>query len=126
MPLANSSYSMAPSHPVTVVRYPDLDARKAGNRRDCLRHGRAIITAKVQVMLTDEQYATLLALAEAKAKPVSVLVREAIVDQLLEEAVRAAKQKAAEQIAAMSLPVCDWPQMEEEIIQTHREDQPET
>lgn len=84
------------------------------------------LTAKVQVMLTDEQYETLIALAQAKGKPVSVLVREAIVDQLLKDARRAAKQKAAEQIAAMSLPVSDWPRMEDEIIQAHLEDEPDT
>lgn len=79
------------------------------------------LTQKVQILLTEEQHQILLALAKAQGKPLSVLLREAVVEQLLKEARRAAKQKAFEEIAAMSLPVADWPQMEEEIAQAHIE-----
>lgn len=79
-------------------------------------------TSRIQVLVTDEQYGALQALARARRKPLGVLVREAVVDQLLKEAVREAKRKAAEQIAAMDLPVADWAEMEDEIVRARIED----
>lgn len=79
----------------------------------------AILTHKVQVLLTDEQHRTLLELAKARGKPLSALLREAVVEQLLKEARRLAKRKAFEEIAAMALPVADWPEMEDEIERAH-------
>ena len=54
----------------------------------------AVLTQKVQVLLTDEQYQALLGLAEIRGKRLSELLREEIVEQLLAETRRAAKQKA--------------------------------
>lgn len=82
----------------------------------------SMLTRKVQVLLTCEQHRALLELAKARGKPLSALLREAIVEQLLKEARRVAKQKAFEEIAAMALPVADWPEMEEEIERAHAED----
>ena len=77
------------------------------------------LTHKIQVLLDDEQHRALLALAKAQGKPLSVLLREAVVEQLLKKARRTAKQKAFEEIVAMDLPVADWSQMEREIERAH-------
>lgn len=74
---------------------------------------------KVQVLVDERQHRALLALARAQGKPLSVLLREAVVEQLLKKARRTAKQKAFEEIAAMELPVGEWPEMEKEIERTH-------
>jgi len=77
------------------------------------------LTHKIQVLLDDEQHRALLALAKAQGKPLSVLLREAVVEQLLKKARRTARQKAFEEIAAMDLPVSDWTKMEKEIERSH-------
>ena len=74
---------------------------------------------KAQVLLTGEQHRTLLRLAKERRKPLSALLREAVVEQLLKEVRRVAKRRAAEEIASMRLPVTDWPKMEEEIERAH-------
>ena len=74
---------------------------------------------KVQVLVDERQHRALLALARAQGKPLSVLLREAIVEQLLKQARRTARQKAFEEIVAMDLPVADWSQMEKEIERSH-------
>jgi hypothetical protein len=74
---------------------------------------------KAQVLLTDEQHRTLLKLAKERGKPLSAILREAVVEQLLKEARRAAKRKAFEEITSMDLPASDWPEMEEEIERAH-------
>ena len=83
----------------------------------------AMLTQKVQILLTDEQHRALLTLAKARGKPLSVLLREEVVEQLLAEARRDAKRKACEEIIAMGLPVADWPEIEDEIERAHLEDQ---
>ena len=70
---------------------------------------------KVQVLLTEEQHRLLLKVAKAQRKPLSVLLREGVVERLIQETRRAAKREACEEIAAMALPVGDWPEMEAEI-----------
>jgi hypothetical protein len=77
------------------------------------------LTHKIQVLLDDEQHRALLALARAQGKPLSALLREAVVEQLLKKARRTARQKAFEEIVAMDLPVADWSKMEEEIERGH-------
>ena len=77
------------------------------------------LTHKIQVLLDDEQHRALLALAKSQGKPLSVLLREAVVGQLLKKARQTAKQKAFEEIVAMDLPVADWSQMEKEIERVH-------
>jgi hypothetical protein len=78
-----------------------------------------ILAHKIQVLLDDAQYAALLALAKAEGKSVSAFLREAVVERLLADVRRMARQKAFEEIAAMELPVGDWPDMEGEIEQAH-------
>jgi hypothetical protein len=77
------------------------------------------LTHKIQVLLDDEQHRALLALAKAQGKPLSVLLREAVVEQLLKKARRTARRKAFEEIVAMDLPVADWSQIEKEIERSH-------
>ena len=79
----------------------------------------ATLTHKIQVLLDDHQYRALSTLAETRGKTLSALLREAVVEQLLKEVRRTAKQKAFEQISAMTLPVGDWSEMEEEIERAH-------
>ena len=78
-----------------------------------------ILAHKIQVLLDDAQYAALLALARAEGKSVSAFLREAVVDRLLADARRMARQKAFEEITAMELPVGDWADMEGEIERAH-------
>lgn len=82
------------------------------------------LTQKVQILLTDEQHRALLKLGTARGKPLSVLLREAVVEKLLMEARQAAKRKAFEEISVMSLPVADWPEMEDEIQRDHAAELP--
>ena len=74
---------------------------------------------KVQVLLTDEQHRLLLEQAKAQRKPLSVLLREGVVEQVIKEARRAAKRQACDEIAAMALPVGEWADMETEIGRAH-------
>jgi hypothetical protein len=74
---------------------------------------------KVQVLLTDEQHRLLLTLAKAQRKPLSVLLREGVVEQVIKETRRAAKRQACDEIAAMALPIGEWAEMEAEIVRTH-------
>ena len=79
----------------------------------------ATLTHKIQVLLDDEQHAALVTLAKAHGETVSAFLRRAVVERLLTEARRVARQKAFEEITAMSLPVADWPEMEKEIERGH-------
>jgi len=73
-------------------------------------------TCRVQTVLTEEQYSLLQSLSEERGKSVSELIREAIEQVYLEEAVRQRRQAAVERLLALNAPVADWEQMEEEII----------
>ncbi len=73
-------------------------------------------TCRVQTVLTEEQYSLLQSLSEEQGKSVSELIREAIEQVYLEEAVRQRRQAAVERLLALNAPVADWEQMEEEII----------
>jgi hypothetical protein len=74
---------------------------------------------KVQVLLTDEQHRLFLKLAKAQRKPLSALLREGVVEQVIKETRRAAKRQACGEIAAMALPVGEWSEMEAEIVRAH-------
>ena len=74
---------------------------------------------KVQVLLTDEQHRLLIELAKAQRKPLSVFLREGVVEQVIKEARRAAKRQACDEIAVMTLPVGEWADMEAEIGRAH-------
>jgi len=79
----------------------------------------ATLTHKIQVLLDDHQHRALSTLAETRGKTLSALLREAVVEQLLKEVRRTARQKAFEEISAMTLPVSDWSEMEKEIERAH-------
>jgi predicted DNA-binding protein len=73
-------------------------------------------TCRAQTVLTEEQYSLLQSLSEESGKPVSVLIREAIEQVYLQEAVRQRRQAAVERLLALKAPVADWEQVEEEIV----------
>ena len=73
-------------------------------------------TCRAQTVLTEEQYSLLRSLSKKWGKPVSALIREAIEQVYLEEAIRQRRQAAVERLLALNAPVADWEQMEEEIV----------
>jgi hypothetical protein len=79
----------------------------------------APLAHKVQVLLTADQHRTLVRIAKAERKPLSVLLREGVVEHLVGKARRAARQKACDEIAAMDLPVEDWAKVEAQIERAH-------
>ena len=74
-------------------------------------------TERVQTVLTKEQYERLLELAEQEQKPLSVMIREAIVNGYLVKIDEQKRQQALANLLALDAPVADWPQMEAEIEQ---------
>ena len=79
----------------------------------------AELAHRVQILLTEEQHRSLRELAEARQKPLSVFLREGLVELVLAEARRATKRQAYADIVAMTLPVEEWPQMERQIERAH-------
>ena len=71
---------------------------------------------RVQTVLTDAEYRDLCRLSEETEKPISVLVREAIEEVHLRRVALERRRAALERLLALNAPVCDWEQMEEEII----------
>ena len=82
----------------------------------------AALSRKVQILLDDRQHQMLLALAKARGKTVSRLLREAVVERLLRKARRAGRRRAFDEISTMALPVGDWEDMEKEIARVHARD----
>lgn len=74
-------------------------------------------TRRMQTMLTDEQYEALVQLSAELDKPISVLIREAIEKVYFEQTRRERRCVALNRLISMNAPVCDWEQMEKEIIQ---------
>ncbi|GJM42540.1 MAG: hypothetical protein DHS20C20_28220 [Ardenticatenaceae bacterium] len=74
-------------------------------------------TERVQTVLTKEQYDQLMELAEYKQKPLSVMIREAVVARYLVKLDEEKRQQALANLLALDAPVADWPQMEAEIEQ---------
>lgn len=72
-------------------------------------------TERVQTVLTKEQYEQLMELAEYEQKPLSVVIREAVVQQYLAKIDAQKRQQALANLLALDAPVADWPQMEAEI-----------
>ena len=72
---------------------------------------------RVQTVLTQHQFQTLLQLSETTGKPLSLLIREAIEKVYFEQAQREQRQQALETLLSLNAPVADWDIMEEEIIQ---------
>ena len=75
----------------------------------------ALYTERVQTVLTKTQYERLLALAEQEQKPLSVIIREAVVERYFVQIDQQERQKALDALLALDAPVADWPQMEAEI-----------
>lgn len=76
----------------------------------------AIYTQRVQTVLTDEQFEKLSRISVESAKPMSVLVREAIEAVYFEQQQRQLRLTALEKLLRLNAPVGEWPDMEEEII----------
>ncbi|MCA9920030.1 MAG: hypothetical protein KC445_18865 [Anaerolineales bacterium] len=72
-------------------------------------------TERVQTVLTKEQYDQLMELAEYEQKPLSVMIREAVVERYLVQIDAQKRQQALANLLALEAPVADWPQMEAEI-----------
>ena len=77
----------------------------------------ALYTERVQTVLTKTQYERLLALAEQEQKPLSVIIREAVVERYFVHIDQQERQKALDALLALDAPMADWPQMEAEIEQ---------
>jgi predicted DNA-binding protein len=73
-------------------------------------------TQRVQTVLTDKQYAELTRLSADLAKPVSVLIREAVEIVYLDSIEKKRRLEALEELLSLEAPVADWEQMEAEII----------
>lgn len=76
----------------------------------------AILTQRVQTVLTDEQYRQLTHIAAETNKAISVLVREAVEAVYFAPEQEKRKLEALQEMFALEAPVADWEQMEEEII----------
>lgn len=76
----------------------------------------ANMTKKTTILFSPKMYAQLERLAKKEKTSVAGLLRQAVIRQyLLPQADREARIEAAAAIAAMQLPVADWPTMEREI-----------
>ena len=82
-------------------------------------------TKRVQTTVTDEQYQMLHELSEQRHEPIGRLVREAVRQTYgapcapvsLEQ-----RQAALASLLSLNVPVADWPQMEDEIMQAYLDD----
>jgi hypothetical protein len=93
---------------VVSSRYERIDTT---TRRDRV----STYTCRAQTVLTEEQYSLLRSLSVERGKPISVLIREAIEQVYLHEAIRQRREAAVERLLALEAPVGDWQQMEEGI-----------
>lgn len=75
----------------------------------------ATYTQRVQTVLTKEQYEKLVELAEHEQKPISVMIREAVVERYLVKIDTQKRKQALDNLLALDAPVSDWEQMEAEI-----------
>lgn len=73
-------------------------------------------TQRVQTVLTDKQFAELTRLSAESAKPVSVLIREAVELVYLDSIEKQRRLEALADLLSLEAPVADWEQMEAEII----------
>lgn len=73
-------------------------------------------TRRAQTVLTEGQYSLLRSLSEEQGKPVSALIREAIEQVYLQEAIRQRREAAVERLLSLNAPVADWQHIEQEII----------
>lgn len=74
-----------------------------------------VLSRRVQVLFSEPQIQQLQVIAEARGESVGALIRQAV-DTVYLHGERARRLEAVRQMAAMSLPVADWEQMERESI----------
>lgn len=77
----------------------------------------ALYNKRVQSVLTEEQYDTLVELSQSSGKPLSVLIREAVEQVYFERRARDRRQAALSRLLSLQAPVDDWPEMEKEIVE---------
>jgi hypothetical protein len=75
----------------------------------------SLLARRVQVLLTDSQYADLESQARLQRKSVGAVIREAIAEHL-GKSDQAERLEAVRKLTAMQLPVSDWEQMERESV----------
>lgn len=73
------------------------------------------LTKRVQVLLEPPQFARLEEIAKVRKSSVGALIREAVEKEYFRTD-RKERLAAVERMAAMTLPVADWEQMERESI----------
>jgi hypothetical protein len=75
----------------------------------------SILTRRVQVLFSPDQIARLQAIAQAKGESVGTLIRQAV-ETVYFHPQPERRREAVKRMAALSLPVSDWEQMERESI----------
>jgi hypothetical protein len=73
------------------------------------------LTERIQILVAPAQLARLRALAERQNRSVGALVREAVEATYFGDDIER-RLAAVDRMAAMSLPVADWEQMEQESL----------
>lgn len=73
-------------------------------------------TERVQVLLSVEQVMRLRAIAQAQDASLGALIRNAV-DEIYLRPEQTARMEAVRRMAALSLPVADWEQMERESVE---------
>jgi len=76
----------------------------------------SVLTRRVQVLLSPDELARLRAIAQTRGESVSALIREAI-EAAYPRHLPEKQREAVKRMAALSLPVSDWEQMERESMQ---------
>ena len=71
----------------------------------------SLLTRRVQVLFSPDQITRLQAIAQAEGESVGALIRKAVETVYLHEEPEKRRQ-AVKRMAALSLPVSDWEQME--------------
>jgi hypothetical protein len=75
----------------------------------------SILTRRVQVLFSPDQIARLKAIAQAKGESVGTLIRQAV-EAVYFHPQPERRREAVKRMAALSLPVSDWEQMERESM----------
>ena len=75
----------------------------------------SILTRRVQVLLSPDQIARLQAIARAEGQSVGALIRKAV-ETVYFHPQPERRREAVKRMAALSLPVSDWEQMERESM----------
>jgi hypothetical protein len=75
----------------------------------------SILTRRVQVLLSPDQLARLQAIAQTRGESVGALIRKAV-EVVYFHRQPEKRREAVERMAALSLPVSDWEQMERESM----------